>query len=96
MEILQEINKKYSMIAELKLYLNSTDYHILKQVEGNYQAPQDILFQRVEARENINALEREIEELCSTEMHSEGNYPFELTEEDIELLNPKIETDETL
>ena len=77
MEKLQEINKKYSMIAEFKLFLNSTDYHILKQVEGGYQAPQDILFQRVEARENINALEREIEELL-----------IELTEEDINILKP--------
>ena len=28
--------------------------------------------------------------------YDEGSYPFELTQEDIELLNPKIQTDETL
>ena len=28
--------------------------------------------------------------------YDEGNYPFELTEEDIELLTPKIQTDETI
>lgn len=65
MEKLQEINSKYALIAELKLYLESTDYHILKQAEGNYQAPQDILFQRAEARENINALEDEIRVLVN-------------------------------
>ena len=65
MENLQKINSKYALIAELKLYLESTDYHILKQAEGNYQAPQDILFQRAEARENINALEDEIRVLVN-------------------------------
>ena len=77
MEKLEEINKKYAMIAELKLYLNSTDYHILKQMEGSYQAPQDILFQRAEARENINALESEIEELL-----------IESTKDDVNILKP--------
>lgn len=70
MEKLQEINKKYSMIAEMKLFLESTDYHVLKQAEGGYQAPQDILFQRAEARENINALEDEIR-ILESEIASE-------------------------
>lgn len=78
MEKLQEINSKYALIAELKQYLDLTDYHVLKQAEGGYKTPQDILFRRAEARENINALEGEIEELL-----------IELTEEDIEILNQK-------
>lgn len=70
MEKLQEINSKYALIAELKHYLESTDYHVLKQAEGGYQAPQDILFQRAEARENINALEDEIR-ILESEIASE-------------------------
>ena len=63
MEKLQEINSKYALIAELKLYLESTDYHILKQAEGNYQVPEDVLEQRKLSRENINILQQEISEL---------------------------------
>lgn len=63
MENLQEINSKYALIAELKLYLESTDYHILKQAEGNYQVPEDVLEQRKLSRENINILQQEINEL---------------------------------
>ncbi len=59
----EEINKRHAMIAELKLYLESTDHHILKQAEGGYICPQDILFQRAESRENINALQSEVEQL---------------------------------
>ena len=43
------------------------------------------------------------EEGSETEVYREGftsydvgNYPFEFTEEDIELLSPKIQTDETI
>jgi hypothetical protein len=67
MEKLQEINSKYAMVAELKLYLDSTDYHILKQAEGGYQTPQEVLFQRAEARENINAIEDEIASILQLE-----------------------------
>ena len=63
MENLQKINSKYALIAELKLYLESTDYHILKQAEGNYQVPEDVLEQRKLSRENINILQQEISEL---------------------------------
>lgn len=80
MEKLEEINKKYAVIAELKHYLESTDYHVLKQAEGGYQVPQSILLQRAQARENINALEDEIhilkaetdEEGKETEVYREG------------------------
>ena len=58
-----EINKRYAMIQEQRNYLASIDYHVLKQMESGYTAPQDILLQRAEARENINALQSEIEEL---------------------------------
>ena len=60
---LNEINKRYAMIQEQRNYLSSTDYHVLKQMEGNYTTPQYVLSQRAEARENINALQSEIEEL---------------------------------
>ena len=70
MEKIQEINSKYALIAELKHYPESTDYHVLKQAEGSYQVPQSILLQRAEARENINALEDEIR-ILESEIASE-------------------------
>jgi hypothetical protein len=63
MEKVKEINAKYAMIAELKQYLTSTDYHVIKLSEGGYIIPQNILMERHAARENINALENEIEEI---------------------------------
>lgn len=60
---LKEINAKYAMIAELKQYLTSTDYHVIKQSEEGHIIPQNILMERHAARENINVLESEIEEL---------------------------------
>lgn len=56
-------NELYAKIAECKLYLESTDYHILKQAEGNYQVPEDVLERRKLSRENINILQQEINEL---------------------------------
>ena len=60
MENLQEINQKYAEIAVLKQYLASTDHHILKQAEGDYRIPPEILLMRSEARESINSLENKI------------------------------------
>lgn len=59
---MNEINNKESRILELKSFLSSTDYHILKEVEG-YEIPSQILSQRVSARVEINQLESDIEEL---------------------------------
>ena len=56
---MEEINQKQSRILELKTYLNSTDYHILKKEEG-YDIPQDIFTERASARIEINQLEAEI------------------------------------
>lgn len=59
---MNEINIKESRILELKSFLNTTDYHILKEVEG-YEISQTILTERANARIEINQLEEEIEEL---------------------------------
>ena len=56
---MKEINQKQSRILELKSYLNSTDYHILKKEEG-YEIPQEVLTERASARIEINQLEAEI------------------------------------
>ena len=56
---MKEINQKQSRILELKSYLNSTDYHILKKEEG-YDIPQEVLTERASARLEINKLEAEI------------------------------------
>jgi len=71
------INQKYAQINELKSYLYGTDYHILKRsddlfVEASspYVVPEDILMERHDARENINALENEIK-LLEEELSAE-------------------------
>lgn len=61
---MEEINKKYAEILELKAYLTATDYNILKWKEG-YEIDAEILSNRVEARDRINALKDEIEVLQS-------------------------------
>ena len=83
------INQKFAQISELKSYLFSTDYHILKrnddlllELPQPYAVPEDVLMQRHNARENINALEIEISQLES-----------ELTEEELKVLRPEIEID---
>lgn len=61
------INQKHAQISELKTYLFSTDYHILKRndhlmlgLSEPYVVPEDVLMQRHNARINVNALEDEI------------------------------------
>jgi uncharacterized protein (DUF2164 family) len=60
---MNEINKKYAEINELKAMLVNTDYHVIKEAEGGYNVPQEILDARTLARAKINLLEEEIEVL---------------------------------
>lgn len=58
---MNEINKKYAEINEMKALLAETDYHVIKEAEGGYVVPQEILDARAFARAKINLLEEEIE-----------------------------------
>lgn len=60
---MKEINKKYAEINDLKALLASTDYQVIKEAEGGYTVPQEIINKRQDAREQINILESEIAEL---------------------------------
>jgi uncharacterized protein (DUF2164 family) len=57
---MNEINKKYAEINEMKALLAETDYHVIKEAEGCYNVPQEILDARAFARAKINLLEEEI------------------------------------
>ena len=57
---MNEINKKYAEINEIKALLADTDYHVIKEAEGDYDVPQEILDARDFARAKINLLEEEI------------------------------------
>lgn len=64
------INQKHAQISELKSYLISTDYHVLKRnddlmrgLSEPYVVPEDVLMQRHNAREDINAIQTEIASL---------------------------------
>lgn len=60
---MKEINKKYAEINELKAMLVNTDYHVIKEAEGGYSVPQEIIDERQDARNRVNVLEAEIEQL---------------------------------
>lgn len=60
---MNEINKKYAEINELKAMLVNTDYHVIKEAEGDYTAPEEVLQIRAAARNRINVLEAEIDQL---------------------------------
>ena len=60
---MKEINKKYAEINELKALLASTDYQVIKEAEGGYTVPQEIIDERQDARNRINVLEAEIGQL---------------------------------
>lgn len=64
---MNEINKKYAEINELKAMLVNTDYHVIKEAEGDYTAPSDVHQIRADARNRINVLEAEIAQLESEE-----------------------------
>jgi hypothetical protein len=74
----QIINQKLAQINALKNYLRETDYHNHKRSDdlaagsnNPYQIPQDVLMERAAARENINALEYEIEQLQEELSHED-------------------------
>lgn len=54
------INQKQSKILELKSYLFSTDYVVIRNQETGRTMPSDIIAKRAEARAAINLLEPEI------------------------------------
>ena len=58
---MNEINKMYAEINELKAMLVNTDYHVIKEAEGGYNVPQEILDARAFARIRINELEAQEE-----------------------------------
>ena len=58
---MKRINEKYAEINEMKALLAETDYHVIKEAEGDYNVPQEILDARAFARAKINLLEEEIE-----------------------------------
>ena len=60
---MEEINKKYAEINDLKAMLASTDYQVIKEAEGGYSVPQEIIDERQDARVRINVLEAEIAQL---------------------------------
>ena len=57
---MKRINEKYAEINEMKALLADTDYHVIKEAEGGYNVPQEILDARALARAKINLLEEEI------------------------------------
>ena len=57
---MKRINEKYAEINEMKELLAETDYHVIKEAEGDYNVPQEILDARAFARAKINLLEEEI------------------------------------
>lgn len=59
---MNEINKKYAEINELKAMLVNTDYTLSKAMEG-YVVGDDVLQQRYDTRVQINVLEIEIAEM---------------------------------
>jgi hypothetical protein len=60
---MKRINEKYAEINEMKALLADTDYHVIKEAEGDYSVPQEILDARALARIRINELEGEIAQL---------------------------------
>lgn len=60
---MKRINGKYAEINEMKALLADTDYHVIKEAEGDYSVPQEILDARDFARAKINLLEEEIAQL---------------------------------
>ena len=57
---MKRINEKYAEINEMKALLADTDYQVIKEAEGDYSVPQEILDARAFARARINLLEEEI------------------------------------
>lgn len=76
---------------QLNIAVNNFTHADIKSISQNGTVSCDMLIIEVDEEGNETEVYRE-----GFTSYDEGNYPFELTEEDIELLNPKIETDETI
>ena len=68
---MNDINKKYAEINELKAMLVNTDYHVIKEAEGGYTAPEEVRQIRADVRIRINELEGEIEQLSQLELEAQ-------------------------
>lgn len=71
MENLDIINKKQGEIIELKSYLYSTDYMVIKSYETGEFISEEVKSNREAYRLRINQIEAEILELQSQQIHSE-------------------------
>ena len=76
---------------QLSIAVNNSTHADIKSISENGTASCDMLIIEVDEEGNETEVYRE-----GFTSYDEGNYPFELTEEDIELLTPKIQTDETI
>ena len=57
------INKEYSDIAKLKIYLNDTDYKLLRELDGGEKMDDNTKLNRANARKDINIHEANIKKL---------------------------------
>jgi len=76
---------------QLTIEVNNFTHADIKSISENGTVSCDMLIIEVDEEGNETEVYRE-----GFTSYDEGNYPFELTEEDIELLTPKIQTDETI
>jgi len=76
---------------QLNIAVNDFTHADIKTISENGTVSCDMLIIEVDEEGNETEVYRE-----GFTSYDEGNYPFELTQEDIELLTPKIQTDETL
>jgi len=73
---------------QLNIAVNNFTHADIKSISENGTVSCDMLI--VEVDEEGNEIETYREGFTS---YDEGNYPFELTEEDIQILRPEIEID---
>ena len=76
---------------QLTIAVNNFTHADIKSISENGTVSCDMLIISVDDEGNETEVYRE-----GFTSYDEGNYPFELTQEDIELLTPKIQTDETI
>jgi len=76
---------------QLNIEVNNFTHADIKSISENGTVSCDMLIIEVDEEGNETEVYRE-----GFTSYDEGNYPFELTQEDIELLTPKIQTDEPL
>ena len=76
---------------QLNIEVNNFTHADIKSISENGTVSCDMLIIEVDNDGNETEIYRE-----GFTSYDEGNYPCELTQEDIELLTPKIQTDETI